>query len=956
MLHANGGDVTVMACPKDHSRVMSQNSAPAEERPAPAIAPKRYRAMVIALYAVAVGLRLARYACGRLSGENALIGSTAEEFLHGNFPFFLLGKNFFGTYDAMLSAPLIFLFGPSSYILNLWPPLFSLIVMVVVHRALIRVLDPPGVLAGLAFMAVPPSLWLLYSGYAQTHYSLDVVLSALLLLQTVRLSQAPRWSAGQAFWWGLAAGAGLYTNPQTVCVFLACAAFLLVTAWRRVRPLNLAAFCGGGLLGGLPVLCYYALHDLTYKKQLASVFGWHYLPPNLKAFLFNSLPIIVGFNTKISGDELFVGSPRFWAYAAVAMLMAVGMGALSWRGLRGRPREAALPPLVAAVNLAVLLFSVYGLALASYRQAYLLPWYLALPFCWGLAASWAARWRTWALWACLALIIGVSVSGYPRYTYHGLPLFLPPSRQYAENQLCQEQARQLRQAGVAGLYALDSWLIGYYTDGDPLAVHPWAARKPMHAHHVDAMADPLFYGDFLADAPGLLGLAHKTAPVAGQPGRWGFAQPDKGRLLERRNWRAASLDGLDLRRALNDNDLATGFQTPANAAPDQGFVLDLGAAHAITGVGLIPADHAQTPAGLRIEASIDGVGYCTLAQAAHYRGPFYVSGPHPFLRLFHGRVESWWPARSIRYLRFTHLGPARHPWSVREVLLWGPAGPGQRATDWAQTADELTRVVAALKPKRVYADAWAAAVLRLRLDHEPWISLSQPYDNTGAQTMELGHWPRLDPAPGTVVVLEAAEAPAARLGLERWGFIFEERRAGRLVAFNLLGQRLGPRIEPAAVSSASDPRRAAALTGAGPGDGPWSSGGPQNQGGALVIDLGLSQPVRWLELHCPSAYKDFARGLAARASDDGHTWRVVEITPAGPLAFSGQALLAQSGAVTAYHLENGLKARYLELSLDTGEPRWWWSVEKLILRAPPRPDRATRRQVPPNNPQVVAIR
>ncbi len=894
--------------------------------------PRFYPAVIAGIYCVAVLLRVFRYLSAGLSAENCLIGSTAEEFLRGNFPLFLLGKNHMGTYDALLSAPLIYLFGPSSYILNLWPPLFSMGVMIIMHRVLKRFAGPWGVAVGLMSMAVPPAFWMFYCGYAQTHYSLGVLLSAVLILLTVELWDRPRWTAGRAFGWGLAAGAMLYTHPQTIGVFLACTLLLLFGAWKRIRPLNLSAFFFGGVVGGLP-LAYYLLTAHSSYGQQVNVYGWHYFPPHVQGLFSNALPIILGFSTPAVGGTVTPDSLMFIVYLVMLAILAAGLTGLIVKGVKGNPGSSLLFPLIFAAYFAILVFSIYGDALSSFNQAYLLSLYLVLPVCLSLAMTWMIRHARPAAMLLPVLIIFISVTGYCSYSHLGRPFFGSPARQYNLDAMHRGQAQVLRQTGIKTMYAQDSWRLGYYTNGDPLVVHNWKARKPMDGHMVDASPDPLYYGVNLEESARLLGLPYNNGVVASRKSYWGFGQPDKGGLLQRESWRASATDGADLGCFLSDGDLSTGFSTVKAARAGQGFVLDLGQEQTLSGIALIPMEHEQVPAGLKIEASTDGKTYSVLRQAANYWGPFYMSGPHAFMRTVHIRVESYWPAKPVRYLRVTHAGKSELPWTVQEVLAWEPQKTRQAVPSWPDSGQQLVRTVEALKPARIYADAWPAALLRIELDYQPWITVTQAIDNTGAMVVPKGEWPVVEPGPGNAVVADAAEAPITEQALERWGVGFKKHKAGRYIIFELSGRNTGIPIKPAAVSAAVDSANAAALA----EDGKqvvWSSQKPQNQGASLDIDLGTVQPVEWLELHNPNYYNDFPRGLAAWASDDGQNWQKIQIRLAGPLVFSGQIPLARSGPLNVYRLGNGLEARYIRLALDTSEAKWWWSVERLVLRGP----------------------
>lgn len=895
--------------------------------------PRYYSAILICIYCAAVILRIARSLSAGLSGENALIGSTAEEFLRGNFPLFLLGKNHMGIYDALLSAPIIYLFGPSSYILNLWPPLFSMGVMIIMHRILKRFVGPWGVVAGLLFLAVPPSFWMFYAGYAQTHYSLGVLLSAVLILLTVRLWERPEWRVGPAFAWGVAAGAMIYTNAQTIGVFLSCVLVLLLSAWRRIRPLNLAAFFIGGVVGGLPQAYYLLTAGMSYTKQV-SVFGWHYFWPHTQALFTNALPIILGFSTPETGGTVTPDSIWFIVYIVLLVSSLAGLAGLLVQGIKNAPRLSLLFPFIVIAYLAILLLSIYGDALATFHQAYLLSLYLVLPVCLGLATTWMVRFYRPLALLLAALILCVNVAGYANYMRHGRSFFASPVNQYKMDNANRQRAERLRQAGVKTLYAQNSWLLGYYTNGDPLVAHVWSARRPEDAHQIDASLDPLFYGVNLAGSAKLLGLSFKQGVVARRRSYWGFGQPDKGRLLNRASWRATALGQGGLGASLGDNDLSSGFETKGRATNGQGFILDLGAEQPVSGVALLPITHEQIPTGLKIEASVDGQHYFKLRDTSKYWGPFYMSGPHPFLRTVHIRIESYWSPHAIRYLRITHVGNSEMPWSVREVLAWGPRTGNANQPSWKNCGAELLETVQAIKPARIYADAWPAAVLRTRLDYRPWITVTQALDNTGVKALKKDEWPQINPAPGNAVVVDTHDSQAVSRALDRWGIDRRRHEAGRLVVFELLGQRLGQPIKPVAVSSATDPANAAALANAENSPAVWSSQAPQNQGASLTVDMGMERPVEWVELHNPNYFNDYPRGLSAWASDNGQEWSKVPFTLAGPLVFSGQVLLGRSGPINVYHLGKGLKTRYIKLALDTNETKWWWSVERLVLRGP----------------------
>jgi hypothetical protein len=53
-----------------------------------------------------------------------------------------------------------------------------------------------------------------------------------------------------------------------------------------------------------------------------------------------------------------------------------------------------------------------------------------------------------------------------------------------------------------------------------------------------------------------------------------------------------------------------------------------------------------------------------------------------------------------------------------------------------------------------------------------------------------------------------------------------------------------------------------------------------------------------------------------------------------PLAFTGQVLLLARGPVQRYRIRPTLTARYIRLTLTESDPRYWWSVEEILLHGP----------------------
>ena len=200
-------------------------------------------------YGLAVVLLAWRFLSGNLHFDGALVGLMARDALKGDFHAFFFGNDYMGTLDSLLVAPALWLFGPSALVLNLYPPLFYLGTMIILHRLLGRFFPFWGVIAGLVYLALPPAYGLFWAGEARIHYLLALFLSALLMLLTTRMWEKEKISPGRSLAWGLVAGLAFWTHFLSGLAMASCGLFLLFTGWRKTKAVGDCAH-GPGLLPG----------------------------------------------------------------------------------------------------------------------------------------------------------------------------------------------------------------------------------------------------------------------------------------------------------------------------------------------------------------------------------------------------------------------------------------------------------------------------------------------------------------------------------------------------------------------------------------------------------------------------------------------------------------------------------------------------------------------------------
>ncbi len=916
-----------------------------QEFPAPS-PPAAGRRLVWLALAVAVAVRLVRALLSVPGGDECLDALVSLRTLQGHWPIFFFGQDYMGTLDAVLAAPLYALWPASPLLPAALAVLYNFLTLLVLWRVLARFFPPAAQGAGLFYYALPPAFFVFWAGEGMNHYHLGLLLCALLLWLSLAMWRQGRVGAWQALAWGFMAGLAAWTNFQTAVVILPCAVFVLAACWRSLRPWPLLLALAGGLLGASPLLYYDLTHHFGHLGQ-AGIFQMERLAPQLHQLLTNALPIVLGFNTPPAGGPVAPGSPWFWPYLLVAALAAAGCGLLLWRGRTRQERGLWLPLLIALTNLGVVTASTYGWELRGYDQRYLMPLYLVLPFAWAALAQALARTggreggrtggreggRTWAAAGLVLLLLAVNFAGY--FDYRGIFALNEGAYYFKDAAARQAEYAELRRLGIEAVYRNSPESHAYLSGQDPQFTYPYSARRLYAAVEADACLRPAF------ELPIHRSLVLMGVAFEHWAGRLfhDFQEP-RGveRQLEPAGWRAHTLAGRDLGEALWDQDLTTGFSVDGERAQGAGFVLDLGAEQTVAGLIMLYADHRQGAGGLLVEgAGADG-GFHTLRRAPDYWGPFYWSGPRPYLKIRYPRADCYFPAQRLRYLRVTHLrrGDRSRPWTVNEVLLLGP-GPGAGLeASWTETGRRLLEAVRRGRARRVYADAWPAAYLRRHLGRAVWtLTANASSDEYGNQVPPPWEPLLIDPAPGSAVVIPArALGPALDL-LRADGVVVRRREpAGRYQVIWTGGRWLGRRLRLAAVTASEEGRAAAGLARGRPAGGRWAPPRPQSPGPELTLDLGRVQAVARVELRNPDHPQDWPRALAWLASSDGRAWQPVHPRRTGPLAQAGPALAMYPTARQTYNFVPPLRARYLRLRLTGRHPVYWWSVQEVAVYGP----------------------
>ncbi len=884
---------------------------------------------------VAVAVRLVRVLFSVPGADECLDAMLSLRLLEGHWHTFFFGQEYMGTLDAVLATPLYALLGPAQLLPSALAVLYNFLILLVIWRCLAKFFPPLAQGVGLFYYALPPAFFAFWAGEGMNHYHLGQLLCALILWLSLDMWQRGLLDAWRSLAWGFMAGLAAWTNFQTAVVILPCAVFLILTCWRRLRSIPLGLAVIGGLTGASPLIYYNLTHAMHHAGQ-TGIFRLERLVPQLDLLATNALPIILGFNTPISGGPTAPGHPLFWLYLMVASLAATGCMLLFWQGLKPEKRGLWLPLLIGLTNMGVITSSTYGWELSNYDQRYLMPLFLVLPFVWAqLAQTMMKLSRKRTIWAAAGLtlfLLAVNFGGY--FDYRGIFALKEGSFLFRHFDTQQKNYEELRRLGINAVYSETSEAHAYLAGQNPQFSRPFSARRLYASVQADASLHPAFdlaLGRTLV----LVGVKYKLIPPHLF---YGFDEPEHvDRQLRPESWQAHTLSGGSLGEVLWDQDLNTGFTVPGDKAEGSGFVMDLGREQMVAGFALLLIDHHRGPGGLLVEAAGEDGVYRTIREAPNIWGPFYISASRPYFKVRYPRTDCYFPTQTLRYLRITHLVRLNqtHPWVVDEVLLWGPGKASNQAT-WNKTGELLLQVLTKGNARRVYADAWPAAYVRVHTKGAIWTITADAHTDEYKNKEPPPETPIvIDPSPGSAVVVPQRAAQQSLDLLQFAGIkVAKQESAGHYVVLWTRGRDPGPRLELKAVTASEKAQAAAGLAKGSLDGGRWAPPRPQTPGPTLTLDLGLTRKVARVELHNQDYPKDWPRGVDWLISSDGENWRQVKPRRLGPIAQAGPCLAAYPALRQSFIFTSPIETRFIRLRLAGSHPVKWWSVQNVTVHGP----------------------
>jgi F5/8 type C domain/Dolichyl-phosphate-mannose-protein mannosyltransferase len=853
------------------------------------------RTIAVLLLAAAFMLRLGFLATPGLDSDGAIFGLMAIHILRGELPIFQWGLQYIGTIESFVAAPLMLVFGPTRFALDLSPVLFNMLFLYAVYLYAREAAGRRIGLWALAFASFPPCFLVSNVVVARGGYSETLALGTLAAWFALRAAGAEDLTTERRALvaTGITLGLSFWTHLNTVIYGTAIVAF-----WAIERPklLGNRAFRTGAwfLVGSLPFWIG------TVRSHFGTfAFGSPPLPPfwfRVWRLVTYRLPIVVGVRFDNSLRPTLPGVA--WLVLFIQLAALASLVALSRRSTEPPLRRAArLLLLIGAVFFAVYLASPYS---GIETQRYLIPLYTVLCVA---PALLIACFQGAASRAGVAVgVVVLALQAVPMIAT--MKIFNPADlRLYRHERM--EEARLLgaiEGLGLKTVYADDYWDGARFTFDEVERVvfpNPFDDRNHAYLDATDAAARPAFLFHFPENASAFMGTL-KLAGARFQKRNIGdyrlfydiqAAPGDGPRLSVARA--TASQNAVDASLAV-DRDAATLWRSIDLQARGMWFQVDLTTHQEVAEVDLWPGFAPGMPRGLRVEASADGEIWTTVAEAPLYYGPCSWARGRA-LPTYQGWVVVRFPPILCRSLRLTNLGDERFSWTIVEIEVRGPGTlTGQSSPHVPQDA----------QTGRLFADPVLAARLPGAVRHWQGRPIRRFEDLRDAAIV----------APSDRIVLPNND-PLVREGTDP--------------SLGVRAARISPIDDDEAIlgelhldTENLEHRVTRFLTEPGTNK--------------AILELGVETEVAGVVVEHREAASSFPRGLVARTSADGATWSEAEALEPRPSAlfWSDEGLMGSSFTERTFVFRTPRSARFVELTASPRHPLFPWIVSRAAVLVP----------------------
>ncbi len=841
---------------------------------------------VFALLAAGLGLRLLYLATPALDSDQAIFGLMAVHILRGELPIFQWGYHYMGTIESYVAAPLMLLFGPTRFALNLSPVLSSMLFASAAYLFAREAAGRTEALWALAFACFPPIYLVWTVVVARGAYSETLALGTLAFysaLRAVNAESAPEERRALVVT-GLALGLSFWTHFNTVMYGSAIFLFWLIESPSLLR--RAVVWAGGAFLLGSAPFWYGTILFHFDTFHVTGPPGARFAPRVTRLFGYR-LPIVLG--VAFDGGNAPTVPLLSWL---ILPLQSAALAFVAWQARPSAPAAARRAARLLLLGV-LMLFSIYLASSFSSAdtQRYLVPLYTVLAIAPALFYSQLGRAGVVLASTLLAL------QAVPDFL-HARVLDPDALAQYrAERASESRMFEALKRLGLSAVYADQYWDGARFTfDSRETIIFatPFDDRSDVYLDQVDGARNAAFLfhePEGAAAFESTLRLASATyqrAAIEGFTLFHAITPAPAGAAEVRIVGATASHNPTDALLAF-DRDAATRWTSLAPLRPGMWLTLDLGNEQEIAELSFLPRFAPDAPRGVRVEVSTDGTSWMKVKEAPLYWGPCSWARGRPLPSNDGWVVVRFAPARA-RFVRITQLGRDRfYSWSVAEVIVRAPGPP--RNPDVPALSSDSSRlladpVAAARLPGAVRH--WQGEVLQ-QYEHLRDASLIRPTDR----------------------LLVSPTEPLAS---------GSDARIGALATSTMAAD--GERVVRGARLDTADLERVPPKT--------WRFDAAEQQ---AVIDLESEDAIVGVIVSQGVAVTSFPRGLVARTSGDGASWSDPEPLSARPsrLIWTDEGPFGASFSDRVFLFPAPRRVRRIELTAAPIHPKVPWQLVKVTL-------------------------
>lgn len=661
----------------------------------------RNKIIILLCFLSAIILRLFHLFTPILDSDYAIVGLSARHILRGEFPLFFYGDSFEGIIEGYLAAPLFWLFGPSRIVLDYVPVIMSLVIIYTVYKLARIIYGNATAKLALLFASIAPPFFILMTTVPLEGYIETTILGALAFIITYKIIYRPKNVLKLHFLLGLTIGFALYLQFHIVPFAITVGIFLFLNDKKLFFKKTFIALMTGFVIGNLPLLIYNITHKFStlqiITKQHATFLG------TLKHLFGYGYWVILGARAEFAQEN-------YIPYVS-SLILLIYLGCFIYLFVRKKPGSEFL---ITFLLIFPITYWLSGRGETNTRR-YLLPLYSVVFIVLAYGINALREKNKLLSYTIIALILGSNL-----YTnFISIPIFNTNAKADYEMRLLQDKQLYdfLKTNNIRGAYTLSWWnslkfdfdfkedIILTLIDGEPY---------PKYQKAVDSQFDPAFIDHFSEFKPTLdsIGGLYKTQTLISPSGSispytiyYNFVPTEQTlEEIDNSKWTACSSHNDKIVNLAFDRDILTRWHSDTAQKEGMAFTIDLGAEYTnLTRLCYHPGPATDWPCSYELYTSSDGNSWQCAAKNCAFIMPIFWDGPHPFVKNINGLIEMDFTPHTARYLKIVLTkNKERFYWSIAELYIYRQKDKNKK--DW--NIDNLTKRIAQIKPRKLYADPW----------------------------------------------------------------------------------------------------------------------------------------------------------------------------------------------------------------------------------------------------------